>query len=300
MTSETRRGLWVAIASFVCWGLMPLYWHLLKVVPALQIVAHRIVWSTLLVVAWLLWKQGRGWLRAALARPRAIWMLALSALLIGFNWSLYIWAVNAGHVVETSLGYFINPLLNVVLGVALLHERLRGAQWLSVLLAAVGVTWLTVHFGQPPWIAICLALSFALYGLLRKLLAIDAVAGMGVESVYLFVPALLTLVWSEGHGQGGFFSTWGAGVVALLVFGGALTALPLIGFSFAVRRVPLSTVGLIQYIAPTLQFLTGVFVFHEAFDRTRLVGFAFIWAALAIYASDGLWRARRRNSLAIA
>ena len=300
MSQETRRGLWVAIGSFVIWGLMPLYWHLLKAVPALQIVAHRIVWSTLLVVAWLLWSQGRGWLRTALARPRAVWMLALSGLLIGFNWSLYIWAVNAGHVVETSLGYFINPLLNVVLGVALLHERLSRTQWTSVALAALGVAWLTVHFGQPPWIAICLALSFALYGLLRKLMAIDAVAGMGVESVYLFGPALAVLLWGQDHGQGGFFTTWGMGVDALLVFGGALTALPLIGFSFAVRRVPLSTVGLIQYIAPTLQFLTGVLVFHEAFDSGRLVGFVFIWAALVIYAGEGLWRARRRNSLAAA
>jgi chloramphenicol-sensitive protein RarD len=277
---------------------MPLYWHLLKSVPSLQIVAHRVLWSTVLVVAWLLWKQGRGWLRAALARPRAAWMLALSGALIGFNWSLYIWAVNAGHVVESSLGYFINPLLNVVLGVVLLHERLRSAQWVAVALATAGVLWLTVRFGQPPWIAICLALSFALYGLLRKLLAIDAVAGLGVESVYLLLPALAVLAWGETHGQGGFLPAtgapwWGLGRDALLVFGGALTALPLIGFAFAVRRVPLSTVGLMQYIAPTLQFLTGVFVFHEAFDQDRLVGFVFIWIGLAIFAIDGALRARR-------
>lgn len=297
---EARQGLWFAIASFVLWGLMPLYWHLLKVVPSLQIVAHRVIWSALLVVAWLLWTQGRGWLRAALARPRAAWMLALSGLLICFNWSLYIWAVNAGHVVESSLGYFINPLLNVLLGVVLLHERLSRAQWISVALAAAGVAWLTFQFGEPPWIAICLALSFALYGLLRKLLAIDAVAGLGVESVYLFVPALVGLLWFESQGQGGFFTAWGAGVDALLIFGGALTALPLIGFAYAVRRVNLSTVGLIQYIAPTLQFLTGVFVFHEAFDRNRLIGFAFIWVALAIYAGEGLRRARRRTVLATA
>ena len=297
---EARQGLWFAIASFVLWGLMPLYWHLLKVVPSLQIVAHRVIWSALLVVAWLLWTQGRGWLRAALARPRAAWMLALSGLLICFNWSLYIWAVNAGHVVESSLGYFINPLLNVLLGVVLLHERLSRAQWISVALAAAGVAWLTFQFGEPPWIAICLALSFALYGLLRKLLAIDAVAGLGVESLYLFVPALIGLLWFESQGQGGFFTAWGAGVDALLIFGGALTALPLIGFAYAVRRVNLSTVGLIQYIAPTLQFLTGVFVFHEAFDRNRLIGFAFIWAALAIYAGEGLWRARRRTVIATA
>jgi chloramphenicol-sensitive protein RarD len=303
--SAERRGLWVAIASFVLWGLMPLYWHLLKMVPSLQIVAHRVVWSTLLVVAWLLWKSGRGWLRAALARPRAAWMLALSGALIGFNWSLYIWAVNAGHVVESSLGYFINPLLNVVLGVVFLHERLSRVKWLAVAFAAAGVAWLTVQFGQPPWIAICLALSFALYGLLRKLLAIDAVAGLGVESVYLFLPAIAVVAWGEMHGQGGFLplngvDAWGAGADALLIFGGALTALPLIGFAFAVRRVPLSVVGLLQYIAPTLQFLTGVFVFHEAFDQQRLVGFVLIWIGLAIFASESVWRARRQAALSAA
>jgi chloramphenicol-sensitive protein RarD len=228
-------------------------------------------------------------------------MLASSGALIGFNWSLYIWAVNAGHVVESSLGYFINPLLNVVLGVVFLHERLSRAQWIAVALAAAGVLWLTVQFGQPPWIAICLALSFALYGLLRKLLAIDAVAGLGVESVYLFLPALAVMVWGESHGQGGFLPAggmpgWGLGVDALLIFGGALTALPLIGFAFAVRRVPLSVVGLLQYIAPTLQFLTGVFVFHEAFDRNRLIGFVFIWIGLAIFALDGALRARRQGA----
>jgi chloramphenicol-sensitive protein RarD len=224
----------------------------------------------------------------------------LSGALIGFNWSLYIWAVNAGHVVESSLGYFINPLLNVVLGVAFLHERLSRAQWASVALATAGVVWLTVQYGQPPWIAICLALSFALYGLLRKLLAIDAVAGLGVESVYLFLPALAVLVWGEAHGQGGFFDAWGAGLDALLIIGGALTALPLIGFAFAVRRVPLSVVGLLQYIAPTLQFLTGVFIFHEAFDQSRLIGFAFIWLGLAIFALDGLLRSRRRAMAIVA
>jgi chloramphenicol-sensitive protein RarD len=296
-----RNGIWVAIASFVLWGLMPLYWHLLKAVPSLQIVAHRIIWSTLLVAAWLLWKQGRGWLRVALARPRAAWMLALSGLLIGINWSLYIWAVNAGHVVETSLGYFINPLLNVVIGVLFLHERLNRVQWASVALAAVGVLWLTFNYGSFPWIALALALSFGLYGLIRKLVAIDPVAGLGVESVYLFLPALALLAW--GDGSGGFVTAvdsggWGLGLGALLVVGGALTALPLIGFAYAVRRVPLSTVGLMQYIAPTLQFLLGVLVFQEAFDRDRAIGFVFIWVALAMFAMDGVRRARRPAMLA--
>lgn len=297
-TSDQRRGLWIAAASFVLWGLMPLYWHLLKAVPSLQIVAHRVVWSALLVAAWLAWKQGRGWLRAALARPRAAWMLALSAALIGFNWSLYIWAVNAGHVIETSLGYFINPLVNVVLGVLFLDERLNRVRWLSVGLAAAGVLWLTLQYGQLPWIALALALSFALYGLVRKLMAIDAVAGLGVESVYLLLPAVALLLWGETHGDGGFLDGWGIGIGALLVFGGALTALPLIGFSFAVRRVPLSVVGLMQYIAPTLQFLTGALIFHEAFDRERAIGFVLIWIGLAIFALDGLWRARQRSAVA--
>ncbi len=302
-TDSHRNGIWIAAASFVLWGLMPLYWHLLKAVPSLQIVVHRVIWSTLLVAAWLLWKQGRGWLRVALARPRAAWMLALSGLLIGLNWSLYIWAVNAGHVVETSLGYFINPLLNVVIGVFFLHERLTRAQWASVALAAVGVLWLTFNYGSFPWIALALALSFGLYGLIRKLVAIDSVAGLGVESVYLFLPALAFLLWGETHGSGGFLTAvdsggWGPGLGMLLVVGGALTALPLIGFAYAVRRVPLSTVGLMQYIAPTLQFLLGVLVFQETFDRDRAIGFVFIWVALALFALEGLLRARRSAVIA--
>ncbi|RPE79742.1 EamA family transporter RarD [Vulcaniibacterium tengchongense] len=291
--AERRSGLLVAAAAFVLWGLMPLFWHLLKAVPSLQIVAHRIVWGALMVGAWLLWKQGRGWLRAILARPRAAGMLALSGLLIAFNWGLYIWAVNAGHVVETSLGYFINPLLNVVLGVAFLHERLNRTQWAAVGLATAGVAWLALRYGQPPWIALALALSFGLYGLVRKLVAVDAVAGLGAESVYLFLPALALMLWGESHGMGGFLGGWGWRLDLLLVLGGALTALPLIGFAYAVRRVPLSVVGLMQYIAPTLQFLLGVLFFREPFDATRAFGFACIWAGLAVFAGEGLWRSRR-------
>ncbi|MEO6264654.1 MAG: EamA family transporter RarD [Luteimonas sp.] len=292
--SLDRRGLWVAAASFVLWGLMPLYWHLLKAVPSLQIVVHRIVWSAVMVVGWLCW-QRRDWLRAALAQPRVAWMLALSGVLIAFNWGLYIWAVNAGHVVEISLGYFINPLVNVLIGVVFLHERLNRVQWLSVALASAGVLWLAVQYGHPPWIAIGLALSFALYGLIRKLAAVESIPGLGVESVYLFLPALAVLLWGEAHGVGGFLDGWGLGLDAMLVIGGALTALPLIGFAYAVRRVPLSVVGLMQYIAPTLQFLLGVLVFGETFDRDHAVGFALIWIALAIFAVDGLWRARGKS-----
>ena len=289
-----RRGVWIAVAAYVAWGLMPLYWHLLKVVPSMQIMAHRVVWSALLVCGWLFYKYGRGWLRETLARPRAAAMLALSGVLIAFNWGLYIWAVNAGHVVETSLGYFINPLVNVVLGVLVLHERLRRLQWIAVGCAALGVAWLTVSAGSPPWIALGLAGSFGLYGLVRKLVSVDPVAGLGLESLYLFLPALVYVLWAEaGHG-GGFSGGWGLGTDLLLVFGGVVTAVPLIGFAYGVRRIPLSVVGLLQYIAPTLQLLLGVWFFHEPFDASRALGFGAIWLGLAIYAGEGLWRTRRR------
>jgi chloramphenicol-sensitive protein RarD len=297
LPSDVRRGLWVAVVSFVLWGVMPLYWHALKDVPSLQIVVHRIVWSAVFVVGWLTW-QRRDWLRSALSRPRVGWMLALSGVLIAFNWGLYIWAVNAGHVVESSLGYFINPLVNVLFGVLFLRERLTRMQWASVALASVGVLWLTIQYGHPPWIAIGLALSFALYGLIRKLAAVDSIAGLGVESVYLFAPALAMLLWGEAHGSGGFVGGWGLGLDVLLVVGGALTALPLIGFAYAVRRVPLSVVGLLQYISPTMQFLIGVLVLGEAFDHDRAIGFVFIWIALALFAGDGVWRSQRRAALA--
>ena len=299
-----RRGVWIAVAAYVAWGLMPLYWHLLKVVPAMQIMAHRVVWSALLVCGWLGFKYGRGWLRETLSRPHATWMLALSGALIAINWGLYIWAVNAGHVVESALGYFINPLLSVMLGVLVLHERLNRVQWASVAIAAVGVLWLTLSYGRFPWIALALAASFGIYGLVRKLLGVPPVRGLGVESLYLLVPALAFLAWSEANGSGHLSAHadaagWGAGVIGLLVFGGVLTSLPLIGFAAAVQRIPYSLVGLLQYISPTLQLLVGVLVMHEAFDRDRAIGFGFIWIALALYAGEGLLRARRsRRALA--
>ncbi len=292
---ESRKGLWVAASAFLIWGAMPLYWHFLKAVPSLQIVAHRVLWSAILVAAWLFWTQGRGWLAAVMAQPRLAKMLALSGLCIGANWGLYIWAVNAGHVVESSLGYFINPLLNVVLGTVFLRERLTATQWVSVAIAALGVLWLTFNYGSFPWIALSLAISFGIYGLIRKLAVVDSVTGLGVENAYLLLPALAYLTWAQTQGHGGFVGgDWGADVIVLLIVGGAVTAIPLIAFSYAVRRVPLSTIGLMQYIAPTLQFLTGVLVFREPFDTNRAIGFVCIWIALAIFAGEGLWRARRR------
>ena len=289
-----RRGLLAAATAFTIWGVFPAYWHLLKAVPSMQIMAHRVVWSAVLVVGWLLWRQGWDWWRTIAARPRMLAALALSGAVIAFNWGLYIWAVNAGHVVETSLGYFINPLVTVALGVVVLRERLRRPQWIAVACAAAGVAWLTWSAGSPPWIALGLAGSFALYGLVRKLVPVDAVAGLGVESLFMFLPALAYVLWAEaGHG-GGFIGGWSLGTQLLLVFSGVVSAVPLVAFAYGVRRIPLSLVGLLQYIGPTLQLLLGVWFFHEPFDASRALGFGAIWLGLAIYAGEGLWRTRRR------
>ena len=289
-----RRGLLAAATAFTIWGVFPAYWHLLKAVPSMQIMAHRVVWSAVLVVGWLLWRQGWDWWRTIAAQPRMLAALALSGAVIAFNWGLYIWAVNAGHVVETSLGYFINPLVTVALGVVVLRERLRRPQWIAVACAAAGVAWLTWSAGSPPWIALGLAGSFALYGLVRKLVPVDAVAGLGVESLFMFLPALAYVLWAEaGHG-GGFIGGWSLGTQLLLVFSGVVSAVPLVAFAYGVRRIPLSLVGLLQYIGPTLQLLLGVWFFREPFTAVHALGFGAIWLGLAIFAGEGLWRGRRR------
>ncbi|KAF1013535.1 MAG: Protein RarD [Stenotrophomonas maltophilia] len=285
---EQRRGLLVTASTFVVWGLVPVYWHLLNEVPSFQIIAHRIIWSTVLVVAWLLAAARLQWWNKIAAQPRALPILALSSLTIAFNWGLYIWAVNAGHVIETSLGYFINPLVNVLLGVLVLKERLRDLQWVAVGIAACGVAWLTIDAGTPPWIALGLACSFGLYGLLRKLVSVDPVAGLGVESLYLFLPALGFALWAEsGHGSG-FFGGWGWRNDVLLLLGGLVTAVPLIGFAYGVKRIPLSLVGILQYIAPSLQLVLGVYFFDEEFDQGKAIGFAAIWGGLLLFIGDNL------------
>jgi chloramphenicol-sensitive protein RarD len=291
MDRSSIKGFWAVFGSFVCWGLFPLYWHQLKAVPAMQIVAHRVVWCAVLVVGYLMLTAGPGWLRQALRRPRVPLMLTASSLLVSFNWGLYIWAVNNGHVVESSLGYFINPLVNVLLGVLLLKEKLNPAQRAAVACAALGVTWLTWQLGALPWVALLLALSFGSYGLIRKIAAVESIPGLGVESVFLFLPALGYLLWTHGRGEGAFGQLPPLQNV-MLVAGGAVTALPLIGFAYGARRISYSLVGIVQYVGPTLQLLTGVFLFGEAFTRTQAVGFGLIWAALAICATDGLWRSR--------
>jgi len=286
-------GLAAAVAAFLLWGLFPLYLKPLTGVPATQIMAHRIVWCCLLVFAWLAARGQLDAVRRALTEPSTRLRLMASAALISVNWLIYVWAVTHEHTVDASLGYFINPLLNVVLGVFVLNERLSRTQWIAVTLAAIGVVYLTIFMGRPPWIALALATSFGLYGLIRKVVAVEAVPGLAAETLLLAPFAAAFLLWSEAQGTGilGHTSTT---VTALLLGSGLVTALPLALFAFGARLIPYSTLGLLQYIGPTLQFLIGVLVFHEPFPAARAVGFVLIWAGLAIYAADGLWRNRRR------
>ena len=285
------RGLAAASAAFVIWGLFPLYLYPLSGVPALQVIAHRIAWSCLFLLGWMALRGELGRLTATLTNTTLVSRLTLTALLISCNWLVYVWAVTHEHIVETSLGYYINPLVNVVLGVLVLRERLNRAQWLAVAIAAIAVGYLTVLAGRPPWIACTLALSFSLYGLLRKVISVEALPGLASETLLLWPPAVAYLLWCQAAGTGAL-GTAGAAIGALLVGSGLVTAIPLLLFAYGARRLPYSTVGVLQYIAPSLQLLCGILVYHEHFGLERGVGFALIWAALLIYAADGLWRAR--------
>ncbi len=292
-----RRGLLAALSAYALWGLFPLYWYLLKDVAALQIIAHRVIWCGVFVIGYLWLRDGTSWLRAALSGPRVGRMLLLSSVLISCNWGIYIWAVTNGRVVDASLGYFINPLVNVLIGVLVLRERLNSAQWAAVAIAALGVLWLAVSQGQLPWIALALAFSFAIYGLIRKVAAVDAVPGLAVENLFLFPLALGWLVWTQWNGSG-VFGTVSRATDGLLVVGGVLTALPLIGFAYGARRIPYSLAGILQYVAPTLQLLCGVLLLGETFGSNRAIGFGCIWVALLIYAGDSLRRARAAQARA--
>ena len=292
MAGGFSSGFWATVGAFLIWGVFPIYWKLLAQVPALQIMAHRLAWCFLLVAGYLTLRRGASWWRPLVAQPRLLRLLSTSAVLIALNWWLYIWAVNAGHIVETSLGYFINPLVNVLLGVLVLKERLNPRQWLAVAVAASGVAWLTLQLGSPPWIALALAFSFGCYGLIRKVAVVESAPALGVESSILFVPVVAYLAWAQLAG-GASFGHVSLATDALLVGSGLVTALPLILFAYGAQRIPLSLVGILQYIAPTLQLMCGVWLYDEPFTAVQLQGFACIWLALAIYATDGLLRWRR-------
>jgi chloramphenicol-sensitive protein RarD len=289
--TATRQGLLGAVAAFLIWGALPLYLRPLRSISPLTIMSHRLIGCCVLVVSWLALRRELGGVRTALVHPPTRLRLVASAALISGNWLVYVWAIGNGHVVDASLGYFINPLVNVLLGVMLLGERLRGAQWVAVACAAAGVAWLTIHAGRLPWIAVTLALTFGGYGLIRKVVEVDAVTGLAAETALLTPFGVAWLSWQHIRGAG-LFGGVDAPLAAWLMAGGLVTAVPLALFAFGARRIPYSTIGVIQYIAPSLQLLLGVFLFGEAFPAARAIGFALIWAALAIYAGDGLWRAR--------
>jgi chloramphenicol-sensitive protein RarD len=271
------------------WGLFPLYWKTLAAVPALEVVAHRTAWGLVSVAIWVTLRNRWADVRAVASRPRTILRLAGSAVLIGLNWLLYIWAVIHDHIVEASLGYFVNPLVNVLLGVLVLRERLDRARWLAVALAVVGVTILTLWHGRLPWIALALAVSFGLYGLARKTVSADAVVGLLWETA-LLTPVAAAYLFALGMAGRGAFGPSEPGASALLALAGAVTAVPLVLFTLGARALPLSTVGLLQYVSPSLQFLLAVLVFREPFTPAHAATFACIWAALAILT----WDLRRR------
>jgi chloramphenicol-sensitive protein RarD len=291
---EYRRGVTLGATAYGLWGLFPLYWTLLGSAGALEALAHRMVWS-LVVMLGVLWWLNRGTafasVRAVLASRRKLGLLAVAAVLIAFNWGGYIWGVNHGRVVETALGYFTGPLVSVLMGVLLLGERLRVAQWIAVALGTVAVVVLAVGYGQVPWVALILAFSFSTYGLVKKLAGVPAVDSVGIEAGVAFVPALAYLCVLEASGAGTFFSL-GAGHALLLVGGGVVSTLPLLAFGGAAVRIPLSMIGLLQYLAPVLQFAFGVLVFHELMPPQRWLGFAIVWLALIILTVDGMRASR--------
>ena len=284
-------GLAAGAVAYLLWGLLPLYWPLLEPAAPVEILAHRIVWSLVVVGALLVAWRGLAWARELSARQ--IWLLGLASVLVAVNWGTYIYGVNSERVVETSLGYFINPLVTVALGVVVLGERLSSAQRVAVLIALVAVVVLTLDYGRPPWIALVLAGSWAVYGLVKKRADVDAVESLSVETALLVLPAMGYLAWLGVSGQGTWTSE-GPGHVALLAGAGLATAIPLLFFGAAAVRIPLVTLGLLQYLAPVMQFLIGVLVYGEAMPASRLAGFALVWVALVIFAGDAIRASRPR------
>jgi chloramphenicol-sensitive protein RarD len=283
--SEERRGTAMGLAAYLIWGMFPLYWPLLKPADAVEILAHRVVWSLVSVALLLLVIAGRSAWRALPRDARSLSLLTVAGVLIGINWGVYIWGVNHGHVVETSLGYFINPLVTVALGVVVLRERLRPAQWAAVGVAGAGVVVLTAQAGRPPWIALVLAFSFGAYGLVKKIVGVSPMNGLVIEAAVL-VPVAAGYLAVTAAGGGGTFTTHGADHAALLASSGVVTVIPLLLFAGAAPRIELSRLGLMQYLTPTIQFVIGVTVRHEPLPAVRLVGFCLVWLALGIFTAD--------------
>ena len=290
-----KKGVWYALGAYVFWGLFPIYWKLLADIPAVQLLGHRIAWSFfLLIIIVLIARQGKVFWKAL--NPRVVLIYSAAAVLIALNWLTYVWAVGAGYIVETSLGYFINPLLSVFLGVIFLRERLRPLQWLPIGLAATGVLYLTFAYGSLPWVALTLAVTFGLYGLVKKIAPLGALHGLTLETGILFLPAVIFLMLSESSGTGAFLHS-PTYQNMMLVGAGLVTVVPLILFASAAQRIPLSLMGILQYINPTMQFLLGVLVYKEPFDHHRLIGFGVVWVALILFGLEGTLTRNRTRTL---
>jgi chloramphenicol-sensitive protein RarD len=287
------HGLLAAAGAFILWGVLPAYWKLLQQVPAYEILCHRMAWSLVLTLGLVFLTGRRAVFRQALRERKNIITFTATGLLLAVNWLLYIWAVNAGFIVEASLGYFINPLINVFFGMIFFKEKMRPVQWLALLLAFLGVLYLTIYYGQFPWIALVLATSFAIYGLLHKQNTLGALDALCLETGILFLPAAAVLIGLAFTGSGSFGKIEVSGSL-LLVGTGVITTVPLLLFGYAAHKIPLSTLGLMQYLAPTINLMLGIFIYGEEFPTTRMIGFMLIWGALAIFMADNLLR-RLRN-----
>ncbi len=289
-----NKGVWFAVVCYSIWGFFPIYWKMLESAPPVQIVAHRLAWSLIfLVIAVTVRKQWPGFRSAFNRRTLLIYLAA--GVLLTINWLVYIYGVNAGFVVETSLGYFINPLVSVLFGVIFFGEKLPISKWIPIGIAAAGVGYLTISYGALPWISLALALSFGLYGLVKKLSPLGALHGLTLETAMMFLPAVAYLVFVQVQGTG-VFGHAAPLVNVLIVLCGVVTAIPLLLCSSAARSIPLSMIGILQYISPTLQFILGVFVYHEPFTHDRLIGFCIIWLALLLFSLGGIYQRRRELS----
>lgn len=292
LLDDKRRGFLFGAAAYTMWGFFPLYFPLLEPAGAVEILSHRVVWSLVLVIA--LVSALRKWdsLWTVLRSPRRLVMLAVASVFIATNWGVYIYGVNNGHVVETALGYFINPLVTILMGVVVLHERLRTVQWCALALAFAAVIELSIDYGHPPYISLCLAFSFGSYGLVKKKVGVGALEGLGLETLILAPVALAYLITLDVHGNGSFGHR-GVGNALLLVLAGFLTAVPLLLFAGAANRITMTMLGLLQYVTPTMQFLLGIFIFHEHMTGARWIGFVLVWTALAIITAEGIAHRRR-------
>ncbi len=292
--NHLHPGVLSTILAYTIWGLLPIYWKAIEAVPALEILCHRMTWSLVFLLVLLILQRRWNLLQEVKNHPKHLFYFLGTASLLSLNWYTYIWAVNSGYIIESSLGYFINPLITIILGMLFLRERLRRGQWIAVGFAFIGVAYLTLSYGYFPWIALTLALTFGAYGLLRKTGVFNSLDGLTLETLWLFLPALFYLLYLESNGSSSFGHVpWQTNL--LLAATGAATATPLLFFAYGAQRVSMATLGVLHYIAPTLQFLLGVFVYREPFDVTRLLGFSAIWLALLIYTIESLFWLKKQS-----